>query len=146
MHTAASASITAVVNSQHTTTVSADCVCARHPARPLLKVNRACSSVASTVETTVTSALATAKFTGPDSKTSAHEDASPTPPPHSVKRAKAPVVPGAEPEPVPETGTASGAGAAGSDFGRRPRRIRFPVMVSMTARLPFPADRALTAR
>ncbi|MDX3073832.1 hypothetical protein ACIP98_06040 [Streptomyces sp. NPDC088354] len=134
MHTAASASIAAVVNSQHTTTVSADCVCARHPARPLLKVNRACSSVASTVETTVTSALATAKSTGPDNTTSTHEETSPTPPPHSVKRANAAGVPDAEP--VSEAGAASAA--EGADSGRRRRRIRFPVMVSMTEGCPSP--------
>ncbi|MFJ4987121.1 hypothetical protein ACIP9H_25355 [Streptomyces sp. NPDC088732] len=136
MHTAASASIAAVVNSQHTTTVSADCVCARHPARPLLKVKRACNSVASTVETTVTTAFATANGTGPDSATSTHEDASPTPPPHSVKRAKASSAPC----------RASGWAGESSAAGRRPRRIGSRLMVSMTRRVPFRADRALTAR
>lgn len=140
MHTAASASNAAVVNSQHTTTVSADCACARHPARPLLNVSRACSSVVSTVEAAVTTAFATAKGIGPDSRTSTQEDASPTPPPHRVNRAKAPMVPGAASE---AEGVAS---EAVSDVGRRLRRIRSPVMVSMTRRLPFPADRALTAR
>ncbi|MFD3451385.1 hypothetical protein ACFWVC_04320 [Streptomyces sp. NPDC058691] len=130
MHTAASASIAAVVNSQHTTTVSADCACARHPARPLLKVNRACSSVASTVETAVTAAFATTKSIGPDSSSSTPEDARATVPPLRVNRAKSRSAPGA---PAPA-------------FGRRLWRVRSRLMVSMPGRLPVPADRALTAR
>jgi hypothetical protein len=94
-------------------------------------VKRACNSVASTVEATVTTAFATAKGTGPDSAISTPDDASPTPPPHTTKRTNAAE---AEAE-FAERGRAVPAGA-----------VRSAMTVSMPRRLPAPADRALTAR
>lgn len=92
-------------------------------------MKRACNSVASTVEATVTTAFATAKGTGPDSATSAPDDASPTPPPHTTKRTNAAEAGFAE------RGRAVPAGA-----------LRSAMTVSMPRRLPTPADTALTAR
>nr|WP_201260829.1 hypothetical protein [Embleya scabrispora] len=58
------------------------------------KVKRLCSSVAIRVEPTVTSALAAANGTWPESRTSVALLARPTPPPKTTKRTKEAITPG----------------------------------------------------